>query len=214
MPLLATADLVAPSLMLGLAIGRIGCLLNGCCFGGLCDLPWAVTFPAGSPAYASQVARGVMYGFVLSGDPKASPRGAGGCAPLARPRRPACGPTTACDASATRRESVRPTAGDAHRTAEPDCSTRRRPSPWDSRTGGIAATVAAVCPRPAATPVHPTQIYSSIDALLICLLLLAYDPFRRRDGELSALMLTVYPIDAISGGSHPHRRGRRSWAPA
>ena len=64
-PLLATADLVAPSLMLGLAIGRIGCLLNGCCYGGPCDLPWAVTFPAGSPAYASQVARGVMYGFYV-----------------------------------------------------------------------------------------------------------------------------------------------------
>ncbi len=42
--------------------------------------------------------------------------------------------------------------------------------------------------------VHPTQIYSTIGALLICLLLLAYDPFRRRDGELSALMLTVYSI--------------------
>ncbi|MDP8229536.1 MAG: prolipoprotein diacylglyceryl transferase [Candidatus Gorgyraea atricola] len=27
------ADLVAPSLLLGQAIGRIGCLLNGCCYG-------------------------------------------------------------------------------------------------------------------------------------------------------------------------------------
>ena len=64
--------------MLGLAIGRIGCLMNGCCFGGMCDLPWAITFPAGeapnyTPPYASQVARGVMYGLVISGDPKASP---------------------------------------------------------------------------------------------------------------------------------------------
>ena len=33
-PLLATADLVAPSLLLGLALGRVGCLLNGCCYGG------------------------------------------------------------------------------------------------------------------------------------------------------------------------------------
>ena len=43
-------------------------------------------------------------------------------------------------------------------------------------------------------PVHPTQLYSSIGAFLICLLLLAYDPYRRRDGELWALMLTVYPV--------------------
>ena len=52
-PLLATADLVAPSLVLGLALGRIGCFLNGCCFGGACDLPWKVTFPWGSPVQQS-----------------------------------------------------------------------------------------------------------------------------------------------------------------
>ena len=71
LPVLVTADVVAPTLMLGLAIGRIGCFLNGCCFGGLCDLPWAVSFPAGSPPYVNQVARGIMDGLVLSGNPKA-----------------------------------------------------------------------------------------------------------------------------------------------
>ncbi len=39
-------DIFAPALMLGLAFGRIGCFLNGCCYGKTCDLPWAVTFPA------------------------------------------------------------------------------------------------------------------------------------------------------------------------
>src|SRR5688572_21279710 len=34
LPLLAMADLVAPSMAIGLALGRIGCLLNGCCYGG------------------------------------------------------------------------------------------------------------------------------------------------------------------------------------
>ncbi len=41
-------DIMAPSAALGMGIGRIGCFLNGCCFGGVCDLPWAVTFPYGS----------------------------------------------------------------------------------------------------------------------------------------------------------------------
>ena len=41
---------------------------------------------------------------------------------------------------------------------------------------------------------HPTQLYSTIDALILCLLLLCYDRFRRRDGELTALMITIYPI--------------------
>ena len=44
------ADVVAPSVALGVAIGRIGCFLNGCCYGKACSLPWAVTFPASSIA--------------------------------------------------------------------------------------------------------------------------------------------------------------------
>jgi len=51
-----------------------------------------------------------------------------------------------------------------------------------------------VAVRPRSQPVHPTQAYSTINAMLLCLLLLAYDPFSRRDGELFALMITVYPI--------------------
>lgn len=39
-----TADVVAPSISLGQAIGRIGCLMAGCCWGGRCDLPWAITY--------------------------------------------------------------------------------------------------------------------------------------------------------------------------
>lgn len=44
------ADIVTPSVALGIAIGRIGCFLNGCCYGTPCDLPWAVTFPPESVA--------------------------------------------------------------------------------------------------------------------------------------------------------------------
>ena len=47
---LKVVDSVAPSLAIGLFFGRIGCFLNGCCFGKACDLPWAVTFPPHSPA--------------------------------------------------------------------------------------------------------------------------------------------------------------------
>jgi phosphatidylglycerol:prolipoprotein diacylglycerol transferase len=39
------ADIIAPSVFLGYAIGRVGCLLNGCCYGAVCDLPWAMQFP-------------------------------------------------------------------------------------------------------------------------------------------------------------------------
>ncbi len=48
--LLTILDVFAPSLAIGIAIGRIGCYLNGCCFGNPTDLPWGVVFPHGSLA--------------------------------------------------------------------------------------------------------------------------------------------------------------------
>jgi phosphatidylglycerol:prolipoprotein diacylglycerol transferase len=44
------ADSVAPSIAFGVFLTRIGCYLNGCCFGKACDLPWGVNFPPNSPA--------------------------------------------------------------------------------------------------------------------------------------------------------------------
>jgi phosphatidylglycerol:prolipoprotein diacylglycerol transferase len=49
-------------------------------------------------------------------------------------------------------------------------------------------------PLPRSEPVHPTQIYSAINGLVLCLFLLAYAPFRQRDGEIWAMFLTLYPI--------------------
>jgi phosphatidylglycerol:prolipoprotein diacylglycerol transferase len=49
LPLWKLADALAPSIALGHAFGRIGCFLNGCCYGATCSLPWAVHFPAGHP---------------------------------------------------------------------------------------------------------------------------------------------------------------------
>jgi phosphatidylglycerol:prolipoprotein diacylglycerol transferase len=43
-------------------------------------------------------------------------------------------------------------------------------------------------------PVHPTQIYSAINAACLCLFMWAYYPYRRRDGEIIALLLTLYPV--------------------
>ncbi len=47
-------DIVAPSAALGMCLGRVGCFLNGCCWGVTTDVPWAVRFPSGSPAAVQQ----------------------------------------------------------------------------------------------------------------------------------------------------------------
>ena len=60
LPLLQLADCIAPGLLVGLAIGRIGCFLNGCCYGGPTGLPWAVRFPPESPPWLDQAARGLL----------------------------------------------------------------------------------------------------------------------------------------------------------
>jgi phosphatidylglycerol:prolipoprotein diacylglycerol transferase len=44
LPALRSFDVLSPSLALGHAIGRIGCLLAGCCWGARCELPWAITY--------------------------------------------------------------------------------------------------------------------------------------------------------------------------
>lgn len=74
MPLWDTADIVAPSLAVGHAFGRIGCFLAGCCYGGVCEpgsfwSRFAVSFPRvlndkGEPvlsfAWSDQVRRGLI----------------------------------------------------------------------------------------------------------------------------------------------------------
>jgi phosphatidylglycerol---prolipoprotein diacylglyceryl transferase len=55
LPVRRCLDILAIGLMLALAFGRVGCFLNGCCFGKPSNLPWAIRFPYRSFSYESQV---------------------------------------------------------------------------------------------------------------------------------------------------------------
>src|SRR5207248_2112897 len=66
LPMLATADVLAPGIALGHSIGRLGCFAAGCCWGAPTNLPWAVTFskpeahdlvgvPLGIPLHPTQL---------------------------------------------------------------------------------------------------------------------------------------------------------------
>jgi phosphatidylglycerol:prolipoprotein diacylglycerol transferase len=48
LPIWVTTDALAPSLAIGGVFGRVGCYLNGCCYGRPTRLPWGVSFPADS----------------------------------------------------------------------------------------------------------------------------------------------------------------------
>jgi phosphatidylglycerol:prolipoprotein diacylglycerol transferase len=60
---LSLLDAIVPAFFIGLAFGRIGCLMNGCCYGGVVEsgLP-AIAFPRGAPAYMDQLASGRLLG--------------------------------------------------------------------------------------------------------------------------------------------------------
>ncbi len=49
-------DIAAPSIAIGQAIGRIGCLMSGCCYGRATQVSWAVTLPyLGHPTHPTQI---------------------------------------------------------------------------------------------------------------------------------------------------------------
>ena len=63
------ADLAGGGIALGLAFGRMGCLLAGCCFGARSDAPWALAFPPGSPASEAQFKAGELASMHLASHP-------------------------------------------------------------------------------------------------------------------------------------------------
>lgn len=196
LPGLALADLIAPSVMLGLAFGRVGCFMNGCCFGGPCDQPWAVRFPPGSPPHLEEVKAGqlTLFGLKIVNANKHAPADINevelgsqafeaGLRAGQRIKRVAVND----------REYVIATVEDAQSALEmAQHSGDRVVVVVSGRTTPASWTVAT--PPPDTRPLHPAQPYAAIDALLMCLLLLAFYPYRQRDGEVFALMVTVHPI--------------------
>jgi phosphatidylglycerol:prolipoprotein diacylglycerol transferase len=230
-PGLALADLIAPSMLLGLAFGRIGCMMNGCCFGGQCELPWAVQFPWGSPPHVRQVEQNLVdvHGLWFDGK-KGEPAViasvvAGSEAEKAGLRagdriRAIGGEVDEPNADGQlERASIHrdiATIDDAQsallrihgagaevniqvsRPIETNAAAKadgtRLASVAGAREMVLRSASWTVEAEPRSLSVHPAQIYSSIDAALICLFLLAYAPFRTRDGEVIAMLLLVYPV--------------------
>lgn len=58
LPFLELTDLLAPQVGISVAIMRIGCYLNGCCFGKTASIPWGVRFPFLSQPHIAQIYTG------------------------------------------------------------------------------------------------------------------------------------------------------------
>jgi phosphatidylglycerol:prolipoprotein diacylglycerol transferase len=112
LPTLKMLDILMPAAMLGLAFGRVGCFLNGCCFGRECapQFPLALQRPADSATWWFQV---------------------------------------------------------HHHQVD-------RTATWSNA-------------------VYPTQLMSALDAGLLCLLLLWLFRYKKRDGDILAATMLLYP---------------------
>lgn len=60
LPVLRYAEDALAAVFLGYAVARVGCLVNGCCFGVPTDLSWGLRYPPGTEAYLAQVERGLI----------------------------------------------------------------------------------------------------------------------------------------------------------
>jgi phosphatidylglycerol:prolipoprotein diacylglycerol transferase len=59
-PFWKAADMAGFAIPIGLAFGRMGCLLAGCCYGAESNVPWAMSFPRGSAASEGQFRAGTL----------------------------------------------------------------------------------------------------------------------------------------------------------
>lgn len=195
LPALALADLIAPSLLAGLACGRIGCLLNGCCYGGTADAPWGITFPRlNSPTtwsgpFQDHAEQGLFYGMRIGAeDDSGRPT-----VVQVRPQSPAA-LAKVVPGMVLAKINDQPVQTKIQAGAVLFAALERGSSLRLESIDGQRVELPSVSAPARSLPVHPTQIYSAVNAALLSWTLWSFYPLRRRDGEVVALMLTVYPV--------------------
>ena len=185
LPLRRYLDIIAPSLMIGLAFGRVGCLLNGCCHGGRCDADFALAmrFPyASTPLIKTDKDTNVFGGASIS-------------PPFAH------------------QVEVGPAGDGMDATKLPTWLVRT--SPNADGQGAMLESPGELSDRHAqealalrSLPVQPAQAYGIVNALLLAGILLCFSRLRWREGQVFAMMLILYPITRIVlesiRGDNPH----------
>jgi phosphatidylglycerol:prolipoprotein diacylglycerol transferase len=156
-------------MLIGLALGRIGCLLNGCCYGGACPGDaLGLEFPSPSPPYMAQLHEGTLLGLELDDNDRVQQVDPASLAGRAGIRK-----GELVQQIRIVKNQVLLTAG------EPGQKRRDYPFEIDELPQRSVA-------------VYPSQLLSSINALLLCFFLCAVYPYRTRDGQVIALLLILY----------------------
>ena len=175
-PIRLYLDIGAPTVMLALAVTRLGCFLNGCCFGGLCAVPetgearhpWVVQFPFGSVALVDQWERRQV---TLPAELLSVSKNGFVSAPINR---------------YTLAHAV-PGRFSPALSAQLKMPSRKSPNRATSLSelNDLAANLLS-------RPVHPAQLYASINGFLLAALLACIHRVRRHHGVVFASMLMLY----------------------
>jgi phosphatidylglycerol:prolipoprotein diacylglycerol transferase len=184
LPALALADIIVPGMVVGAALGRVGCFLNGCCFGGLCyaDLP-RVEFPQMSPPYQYQLSHGLLHGLRLVQD--------SGSVYISE----VLPDSSAEEAGLKRGDEIVAINGQTVATVEgAEQLLLALPGVARLRLGDRSERVLNFELPPRSLPVHPAQLYDAINLGLLALVLWLYYPLRRHEGELLAVGMMLYSI--------------------
>lgn len=197
LPKLATLDLIVPALAIGMFFGRLGCFMNGCCYGGLCtDEIWGVQFPLGSPPYMRHLDQGLLFdtplaqkGIHAEFQYRDGYRWEGKVVTI-EPE--SVGAASGLEPNNTIIIQMRLLDGAFTEFFEKGLSTQTAFELIGPR-GVIDDLLVGDMPARSLT-VYPAQIFSSINGGLLCLILWAYFPYRTRDGQILALVFILYPI--------------------
>ena len=194
-------DVIAPCVALGLCLGRLGCLLNGCCYGNLINIECeacsqVLTFPlAGAPRYAL-VDRGYQTtaGFTVERDmqrrvdfvePGSEAKKAG--------LRAGDMILKVNDADVIQVEKGNEYFNRLHESFR---------GLWPRGKNDLTLTVRGLDERvrevgpfaPRTLPLHPTQLYETISMALMLFFLVSYYPYKKHDGILMFLLMAGYGV--------------------
>lgn len=188
---LQMADVIAPCAALGLCLGRVGCLLNGCCYGEVaCPNCPEIRFPLSGMPTPDLVYKGYQTaaGFTLA-DVAENDRTVGVVEPGSAAEAAGLQPGDVIVAVDGQEVANEHDLGDALVAAHPrgknDVILTVKRDDQELTIGPF---------RPRGIGLHPTQLYETISMALLIVLLIAYYPYRRHSGELFALFLLLYPI--------------------
>ncbi len=194
---LKLADILAPSIAIGICLGRFGCFLNGCCYGQVacptCPV-YAVHFPLSAAAREGLVEQGYQTaaGFTVARFQSRDNDG------VLVDR---VDPNSSAFLEAGLHAGDRIVGVNGKAVSTPDDLTYRLVHNWPRGANDLSLTVRregkeldlpTIAPR--TLGLHPTQLYEVVSMALLFLLLTAYYPLRRRPGQVMSVLMASYGI--------------------